>query len=371
MPSRSTTTPWLALLFALMGLVWCGYVAFPTTHPAPCLTSGCELFRDTRFGGVSLWWVGGAYFFLLTVICLRGNRPLAAMLSSFALFMDALLLLIMFFTAPCFDCLVVAALLGMSYLVLRPAASGSGNKFQEDVRRSFLLPVWFGLFLGNAVLAAEEQAPPYIMGNAEATQVRVYFAPSCPACRAAIISLGHSAALYPVEEKEGDFEAVMRLSALLKNGMGMEEALLRSLNEEEALPDMSFFERMTLKIQLLRNKAAVWSQGFRALPLIVINGMPGGAPVPLEKGAGPGAQGRQGASPPTQGQAVMGAGGYAPTGGGAVPTGNGLEAGGALSGQDSGNGRGAHGPAPEFMPDFLNNADNLQQCGGANAAPCD
>ena len=61
--SRSVNIPWLAFFFAILGLAWCGYVAFPTASPAPCASSGCMLFQDMRFLGVSLWWVGGGYFF--------------------------------------------------------------------------------------------------------------------------------------------------------------------------------------------------------------------------------------------------------------------------------------------------------------------
>ena len=82
--------PWSTLVFALLGLFWCGFVAFPTANPPPCLTSGCALFRYGRVAGLSLWWVGGAHFFLLTILCLRGNRILARGLAMVALFVDVI-----------------------------------------------------------------------------------------------------------------------------------------------------------------------------------------------------------------------------------------------------------------------------------------
>lgn len=343
MRSQSKSTPWSTLFFALLGLAWCGYVAFPTATPPPCSTSGCALFRDSKFAGLSLWWVGGAYFFLLAVICLRGNRHLARMLAGLALFLDALLLVIMFLTAPCFDCLVVAAVMGCCYFSLRPSANPEGWFTAGEASTSLLLPIWFGLFLGNAVLAANEQLPLYNMGNRRTVEVSVYFSPSCPACREAILSLGNAAALYPVEESEGDREAFMRLQGMLKAGVPMRDALERCLNPEEPVPPLPFYERALLQVHLLRNKASLLRQGFRALPLIQINGMPGSASrTSLESSA---SAPRRGAQSVEQQRTVP-----------------------AIPDRDIPAFEADH---PEAMPDFLSEPGELRQCGGDNAEPCD
>ena len=280
MRARTSPTPWSALFFALLGLIWCGYIAFPTGNPTPCATSGCAIFRDSKIAGISLWWVGGAYFFLLAIVCLRGNRPLAWLMARVALFLDSLLLVAMFLTAPCSDCLIVALFFGLTFFALRPTTDGW---FTEEPKPSLLLPIWFGLFLGNAVMAGNEYLPNYVLGNTGASEVRVYFSPSCPSCREAILSLGNAAALYPVEEKAGDSDAIIRLAALLKANVPMQEALARSLDPQEPVPSISLFGRAVLSIQLVRNKSVVMRQGFRALPLIQVNGMPGRKPAPLEE----------------------------------------------------------------------------------------
>lgn len=277
---RSNATPWAALFFALLGLVWCGYIAFPTGNPAPCATSGCALFRDSRIAGVSLWWVGGAYFFLLLIACLRGNRMMARFMAAVALFLDSLLLVVMFLTAPCFDCLVVAVFFGLTYYCLR---SGGEDWFVARQAPSLLLPIWFGLFLGNAVLAANEQIPMFTMGNSRSNDVRIYFSPSCNACRAAILASGNAAALYPIEENAGDTDSIIRLNAFLKANVPMREALSRSIDENEPVPHLPFHERMILSLQLVRNKAMVLRQGFRALPVIEMNGMPVAGTTPAER----------------------------------------------------------------------------------------
>ncbi len=269
--SRVFSIPWWGFLFALGGLAWCGWVAFPTGHPSPCLTSGCSLFRDGRVGVVSMWAVGGACFFALTLLCLRGKRRAAFALASLALFLDALLLLIMFFTAPCLDCLVVAAFFGLTCFALRPVQDGW---FGATPGRSLLLPIWFGLFIANLASVGNEAMPHWALANADNNSMRIYFAPSCTHCRAARLAWGHPAALYPGAEDENDPDAVLKLEALLLQKVPMAEALERCRNPEEPLPKIGPLDRALLSIRLLRNKAAVLKQGYQALPLIEINGMP-------------------------------------------------------------------------------------------------
>ena len=353
--TRSNATPWAALLFALLGLAWCGYVAFPTGNPAPCATSGCALFRDSRIAGISLWWVGGAYFFLLAIVCLRGNRPLARLMAMVALFLDSVLLVVMFFTAPCFDCLVVAVFLGLTYYHLRSA--GDGGWFVTPQSPSLLLPIWFGLLLGNAVLAINEQLPLTSMGNSRSADVRIFFSPSCKACRAAILASGNAAALYPVEEKDGDIDSIIRLGALLKANVPMREALPRSIDPNEPVPHLPFYERMLLSVQLVRNKAVVLRQGFRALPMIQINGMPVGADALGDRrDSGDAGHGARTPDGPVYNLDPS----YAdPSASGGMSPRNPSSPGNARGQGDGGN-----------LPDFLHNADDLSRCVQGTGQPC-
>lgn len=353
--TRSNATPWAALLFALMGLAWCGYVAFPTGNPAPCATSGCALFRDSRFAGLSLWWVGGAYFFLLAIVCLRGNRPLARLMAMAALFLDSILLVVMFFTAPCFDCLVVAVFLGLTYYHLR--STGDGGWFVTPQAPSLLLPVWFGLLLGNAVLAANEQLPLFSMGNTRSTDVRIFFSPSCKACRVAILASGNAAALYPVEENGEDMDSIIRLGALLKANVPMREALPRSIDPNEPVPHLPFYERILLSVQLVRNKAVVLRQGFRALPMIQINGMPVGAADALGDKR---EHGRSSGGSSSDGPVYNLAPSYADP-----------SAASGMSPRNSSAPRNSPGHGDNGnLPDFLHNADDLSRCAQGTDQPC-
>jgi hypothetical protein len=222
--------------------------------------------------------VGGAYFFLLAIVCLRANRTLARFMAAVALLLDSVLLLVMLFTAPCFDCLVVAFFLGLTYYRL---CFGGSGWFVSQQAPSLLLPIWLGLFLSNVSLAANEQIPYFFMGNSR-TDMRIYFSPSCEACRAAILMSGNTAALYPVEENSSDVDSIIRLEALLKANVPLRDALPRSINPNEPVPYLPFYERLLLSVQLMRNKAVVLRQGFQALPMIQINGMPVSKTAPRE-----------------------------------------------------------------------------------------
>jgi hypothetical protein len=277
--SQPASIPWGVLLYSLLGLAWCGYIAFPAGSGAAglCSTSGCLILRDFSVAGVSPWWAGGAYFFFLAVFCLRGAWRLVWFFSRLALFLDAVLLLIMFFTGPCVNCLILGVFFGLTAFAARPAP---GGWFLEAPPQLLLLLLWLGLFLGNAALALNESIPHLVMGNAARKEIRLFFSPSCPSCREALLAIGPEAALYPVQDREGDLEAILRLSAMLEAKTPMAEAVARCRDPREPLPELSSFRRLTLRIQLLRNKILLLRQGVDSLPLIQINGLPGAALAP-------------------------------------------------------------------------------------------
>ena len=271
---NSLTPPWSALLFALMGLLWCGYVVFPSGTQEPCVMSGCAISKELMFGGLSLWWVGGAYFFFLMIICLRGKRHIAWRLAQVALVLDSLLLLVMFFTGPCSDCLVVALFFFLTARALRPTVSGGYAGSDAPVHFA-MFPLWIGLFLGNVVTAGNEAIPHWSIGKETSQNVRLYFSPSCPACRDAVIALGDTVTLFPVAKEQGDFDAIVRFYSNVNQGMPAAESLRQAMAEDAPVPRLPLTDRFLLHIQLFRNKTAVMRHGAtQPMPLILINGMP-------------------------------------------------------------------------------------------------
>jgi hypothetical protein len=100
-----------------------------------------------------------------------------------------------------------------------------------------------------------------------------------------------------VAESAADVESIIKLDLFLSQGMPMREAVEHSIDASVAAPAQSFFHSALLTVQLLRNKAVVLRQGFRALPLIQINGMPGFGATSLDnRGA------RKASQPPGQAQ---------------------------------------------------------------------
>jgi hypothetical protein len=279
----------------------------------------------------------------MALLSLRGKRIAARLLAMSALAADSVLLFIMFFTAPCFDCLVVAAFIGLVYYSLRGEPDGW---FLMPSGPSLLLPVWFGLFLGNSVLAADEMLPRHILGD-ENAEVSIFFSPSCPACRAALASIGSAAALYPVAEEADDTDRIIKFASYLREGLSAGDAAERSMDPAQPVPEYSLFNRAVLAVQLLRNKSALLRQGVRALPLIRISGMPGFGATSLEKRDGRSEEEKR---PPAA-------------------------TGGDKTGTEPPPAATQTPPPPRehdgrLQPDFLRDLDNVGKCGGNAAEPC-
>ncbi len=266
--SRYAPLPWGAALLALLGA---GYCALQSGYfgESFCPSSGCRLFRDVSVAGVSLWWVGVAAFALISLCCLWRRPGLAFFLVSAGLVADSLLLAVMLGIAPCLSCLGAALFLGLLFLLLRRAPQGW---FKGQARPSILFMVWLVLFLANGAAAVNERVSIWVISGAEHGERRVYFSPSCPACKDAVAAFAGSAAFVPVMKDESDFAAILRLERGLRNGRSLREAFTASLSGPE--PDISFARGLILRLRLLRNKADVLRLGFDTLPLIMVNGLP-------------------------------------------------------------------------------------------------
>ena len=276
MALQTTRIPWGAFFLALLGGIFCGLEAGPWQELLPCPGSGCRLFRDVAIQGISLWWFGLAGFAAIALLCLWRLRPQAYFAAAVGLFRDILLLVLMFFTAPCISCLGAALLFALVFLCLRRPDTGSAARYGQERQRlnpSILFFVWLVLFLANIGAAANEKLGAWAIAGNEDSPRRVYFSPSCPACREAVRHLDGQAAFIPLLEQEGDFDAIARMQVGLKAGGSVFEALEQA-NTGSGKADLSLIEATLLRIRLLRNKGIVMGLGFEQIPLIMINGMP-------------------------------------------------------------------------------------------------
>lgn len=262
---------WLSVCIALAGAVYCGLQVAPLPFEVPCPGTGCRLFRNFSFYGISLWWAGVAYFAFMALVCVRRAQTLALTVAGLALCADAVLLLIMLFTVACITCLGAAALMGLLFFTLRRHVYGKTSSSPGPPR---VLLAWGGLFIAALAFAGTEQIRPWHIVGTEQMERRVYFSPSCPACRDAITVFAGQAAFIPVAERESDYPAIMAMHRALENGKTMAEALAAA-QDPPAFAVLSL-ENAIFRFRLLRNKAEVLRLGFGQLPLIMINGMPQG-----------------------------------------------------------------------------------------------
>lgn len=293
--SQQHSSPsWGSFILALLGVAYCAVLASPLQESLPCPSSGCHLFRDVAVAGISFWWIGTAAFAALALLCLSRFHALALLAAGLCLAADCVLLVVMFFTAPCLTCLGAALLFAIIYFCLRRPASAR-YQTATPTRPSLLLLLWGALFIANLGAAAAEQAGDWILTGPAESDRRVYFSPSCPACREAISVFAGQAAFIPVAENDEDYQAIINMHAAVQDGKSITEALAAAYAEPVSLSPDAY---VLLRLRLLRNKGTVLGLGFTKLPLLMINGMPQGdghgvsgaaaSPLPAESAPGSG-----------------------------------------------------------------------------------
>ncbi len=273
--------PLAAAAVCLVGLLFCLWVFF-TGGKTLCLTDGCTLFQDFRLAGVSLWQAGAVLFAaLLSLAALRLTRP-AYLLASLALAADAVLLCVMVFTAPCVNCLIVGALIALSFLAFRGAAT------PERKERSTLLALWTVLLIIDLGGVARDLAEPWspLPATGEQASVQVYFSPSCRACQTLLSRADEleNARWYPVPEDARDIWIIAAMNERLDKGIPLAKAVEEA---RRAAPDAEVFENdagyrlgllkpgmLLLQFRLWRNHAHVLAAGSDRLPFVEFMGLP-------------------------------------------------------------------------------------------------
>ncbi len=151
-----------------------------------------------------------------------------------------------------------------------------------------LMIIWSGFCLAALALAATESMGSWQLAGPQNADRRIYFSPSCPACRDAVTAFANSAAFIPVAEKDSDNAVVYAMHQAIEKGSTLVEALeaVMRATENGTLPEPPFPDAVTIRLKLLRNKVEVLRLGVDTLPLILIKGMP--RTPPPDNGAGTG-----------------------------------------------------------------------------------
>lgn len=264
----------LPLLLAVLGAVFCAWSASGNSLNF-CVTAGCMLFQDFTVAGVSMWWFGSGAFVLLAILALAGRPWLGVLAGAFCVLADVILLSIMLVTAPCVGCLFAALLFALCYATFRQS---SGRRGQAPTR-SWLLPIWGLLFVVNIGAIIRAEVSTWAIAGPEDATVRVYFSPSCSACREAITALSGrvNVAFYPIEENGDDVNAIVAMAAALEKGASVADALTAGKAEQPLSIWKSYSpDMLLLRFRLLRNKAHVMAAGSQTVPFIEYQGMPAG-----------------------------------------------------------------------------------------------
>lgn len=276
---QQTATPLVMpgpLLLALLGAAFCVWSASGNALNL-CVTTGCSLFQDFTVGGMSMWWIGAAGFAVLALLSLSGRPLLGVVCSGVGVLVDVLLLALMLTTSPCVGCLFAALLFALLYLAFRQC----NHHRDTPMPRSWLLLLWSLLFIANVGAVVKAEAETWPMYGPENAATRVYFSPSCSACREAVNSLSGrvNVAFYPLAENAQDIPSIETMIVALAKGDSMAEALAQAVAEKtpsETSSESAFSpSRWLLQYRVLRNKAHVLASGAETVPYIEFHGLPG------------------------------------------------------------------------------------------------
>lgn len=279
----------LPLIASMVGLGFCLWIALSPTFAidaADCAATGCTLYKDISISGVSLWHIGAIAFAGLVVCAIRGYVSVGYMAAACMLAGDVALLALMAFTAPCTNCLMVAALFAVTFWSFHKECefqNTTSTLISQRVNsdspraRSYLLFVWMLFFFANGLAAVNERIEPWIIHGAVNAPMRIYFSPSCPSCREAVrtyANAGNSVAFLPVAEDEADIYAIATLEDELAKGKNFFPAFRYASNESNVKKELSVGTYLQLQWRVLRNKVRFYASGSTVLPLIQMHGMP-------------------------------------------------------------------------------------------------
>lgn len=272
----------LPLSSSLAGILFCLWVALSSSE-ADCLATGCALYKDIAIAGISLWYVGAVAFAFLFLCALLRKNSLAYFCVSCMLIADIALLALMAFTAPCTNCLIVAALFACTFLFFRQSVkkidTASHSNDAGPFHISWIFCIWGLFFFSNGLALVNEQMEAWIIHGRPDAPMRIYFSPSCPSCRQAISTfapLDAQVAFLPVAEDEADVYAIATIKNQLAKGESFFIAFRHATQINTAQPDLSFADYIELQWHLLRNKVRFYASDSPVLPLIQMHGMPKG-----------------------------------------------------------------------------------------------
>lgn len=258
-------------LFALFFCVW-NILSF--TEDFCFSTTSCQLFAEFAIMGISFWWFGAFFFTVTLFLALFGLIYFGKLFTGFGVFIDFILLCIMFYTMPCLNCLVIGFCVAGTYY----AFCFEGQRKGMPWPRPLILFPWgivYIMIVGNIFMS---YAKPWALVVGEDVSIHAYFSTSCSACASLITSDGDRKDIswYPVQESDEDVWKVKRLQEELAKGIPFKVAyqniLLSQLDTD--IRDIFSLSHWVLQFNLWKNAGYVAKSGGQVLPLVEFHGTP-------------------------------------------------------------------------------------------------
>jgi len=252
----------IAQVLSLVGVGFCLLASTVGTGPL-CFTSGCELYKNAIFLGLSFYHFGLVAFWVAFALTFSWKWFTRFALLFLAL--DIPFLVVQVLTTPCSNCLIVAVLIG---------ALAITAGYQHHWRKA-VIAVWLLVFInaGSMALIQKVQQPWAIYETGTDVEMKVFFSPSCQSCKEVLTQLvetdaKESIALYPVGHNPGDVEQICKLENELKSGVPMGKAVRNCFTEIAQQNDIGLIEKIETEAQMFRNKAFLKKAGVNSIPLL-------------------------------------------------------------------------------------------------------
>jgi hypothetical protein len=254
--------------FYLIGLFVCIVLANDMI-PDFCSTNGCMITKKFSIAGINLYWVGALFFATCFSLSVFKKFNMLGNLALTAIVVDSILLLVLLVLLPCTSCLLVGALIFGISTVLYFQKIITSNKIKT------ISSIWIILFAINIVFVGKSFVQPWaIYGNNNA-EVKIYFSPTCEACKKAVIEAIESSpsniALYPIAKNEKDYNLVNILACNIQQNHNPKECIENCLEEESQVKDNKTFDSLILAFNLFKNKLALLSMNVTEVPLVMTN----------------------------------------------------------------------------------------------------
>ncbi len=269
-----------ALILSTLALIFSGWNAF-FSDSVFCLTSSCHVLSDFAIFGFSLWLYSFIFFVLINALLFTKKAFLAFIFLAIGLIADIALLGLMLITAPCFNCLIIGLLIALTFLVV------AYTKPLKKISFAFLC-LWTALFIINAGAIAKTLVNPYTIyinpayqEDVYSSSMRIFFSPSCSACKQAVDALGSEEmtieadiAWIPVPESREDIVLILQLERLIAKGMNLKDALDEVvLNPQNSTLD-TLLPELFLQTKLLVNQSLLNQRGTNRIPFVEYTGLP-------------------------------------------------------------------------------------------------